>query len=52
MKQYNINTVKSLKANAVPMDKFNLVSWLEAMLSVTDISATVTGCIDERGFAA
>ena len=52
MKQDNINIFKSLRANAVPMNKFDLVSWLDAMLSVTDISATVTGCIDERGFVA
>ena len=52
MKQYNIEIFKSLRANAVPMNKFDLVSWLEAMLSVTDISATVKGCVDERGFMA
>ena len=52
MKKQNIITVKSLRANSVPMNKFDLVSWLEAMLSVTDISATVKGCIDERGFVA
>ena len=52
MKQNNIEIVKSLRANAVPMDKFDLISWLEAMLAMTDISATVKGCIDERGFIA
>ena len=50
MKKHNIIIIKSLKANAVPMHKFDLVSWLEAMLSVADISATVKGCIDEIGF--
>ena len=52
MKQHNINIFKSLRANSVPMDKFDLVSWLEAMLSVTELSATVKGCIDKRGFVA
>ena len=52
MKQNNINIFKSLRANAFPMNRFDLVSWLEAMLSVTDLSATVKGCIDELGFVA
>ena len=52
MKQNNIVIFKSLRANSFPMHKFDLVSWLEAMLSVTDISATVKGCIDKLGFIA
>ena len=52
MKKHNIAIFKSLRAYATPMNKFDLISWLEAMLSVTDISAAVKGCIDKRGFVA
>ena len=52
MKKHNIEVFKSLRAHVTPMDKFDLVGWLEAMLSVTDISATVKSCIDNRGFIA
>ena len=52
MQKRNIEIFKSLRAHVTPMDKFDLVGWLEAMLSVTDISATVKSCIDNRGFIA
>ena len=52
MQKHNIMTVKSLRANAVPMNKFDLVKWLVANLSRTDISARTNSSIDERGFVA
>ena len=52
MKKHNIEIVKTLRENATPMNKFDLQSWLETNLSSSDISATINGCFDSRGFVA
>ena len=52
MKKHNHAIVKKLRAYATPASKFNLMSWLEANLADTDISATVTPCVDAKGFVA
>lgn len=52
MKKHNIEIVKMLRENATPMNKFDLHGWLETNLINTDISATVSGCVDARGFVA
>ena len=50
MKKHNIEIVKSLRENATPMNKSNLIDWLDANLVGTDISATVSSCFDDKGF--
>ena len=52
MKKHNIEIVKMLRKNATPMNKSNLINWLETNLIESDVSATVKSCIDKRGFAA
>ena len=52
MKKHNNTIVKQLRACVTPMNKFNLVDWLETNLADTDISATVSSCVDAKGFAA
>lgn len=52
MKKHNIEIVKTLLENVTPMNKFALMSWLDANLIASDISATVSGCVDGRGFVA
>ena len=52
MKKHNNEIVKKLRAYATPMGKFNLIDWLEANLADTDISATASPCVDNRGFVA
>ena len=52
MKKHNNEIVKKLRAYATPMNKFNLIDWLDANLADTDISATASPCVDSRGFAA
>ena len=52
MKKHNIEIVKNLRENVTPMNKFNLLDWLETNLIETDISATINSCIDKRGFVA
>ena len=52
MKKHNIEIVKMLRENATPMNKFDLVNWLDTKLANTDISAMVNNCFDKRGFVA
>ena len=52
MKKHNHNIVKKLRAYATPMNKFVLIDWLDANLASTDISATVSSCVDAKGFVA
>ena len=52
MKKQNNAIVKQLRAYATPMNKFNLIDWLDVNLADTDISATVSSCVDARGFVA
>ena len=52
MKKHNNAIVKHLRARATPMNKFNLIDWLDANLANTDISATVVSCVDSKGFEA
>ena len=52
MKKHNNAIVKRLRAYATPMNKFNLIDWLDANLADTDISATVSPCVDGKGFVA
>ena len=52
MKKHNIAIVKMLRENVTPMNRFDLINWLETNLNETDISATVNSCIDKRGFVA
>ena len=52
MKKHNNAIVKQLRAYATPMNKFALFEWLEANLANTDISATVSSCVDGKGFVA
>ena len=52
MKKHNIQIVKHLRKNVTPMNKFDLMEWLENNLIETEISATISSCIDKRGFVA
>ena len=52
MKKHNIEIVKMLRKNATPMNNSDLQDWLETNLIASDISATVSSCIDGKGFVA
>ena len=52
MKKHNIEIVKMLRENATPMTKLDLNVWLETNLIESDITATVSSCVDKKGFVA
>ena len=50
MKKHNLEIVKKLREDVTPMNKSNLLAWLEANLADTDISATVSSCVNDKMF--
>ena len=53
MKKHNIELVKMLRENATPMNNSDLQDWLEtALINASGLSATVSSCVDKRGFDA